>query len=168
MSTRDQALRVEAMSEDELDKIHRDLEPEKGKMWTRDQALRLKALKPPRYDMSEEEWDKIHHNLEAEKGKRKLCTFVQLLAPLETLSQIQSIAGLAETPSKFDVQTYPENPQKHSQLISVCQLEHKDFWKVHDKMTLDGYKEYSMTIDFQGQKRRAHWFKEIKDTSVNC
>src|SRR5204862_6677406 len=116
----------EAISEDELDKIdriHRDLEPEKGKMFTQDQALRLKALKPPRYDMSKEEWDKIIRNLEAEKGKPKPCSFVQLLGPLETLSEVQRIAGLAETPPKFEVQTCPEDPQKSSQLITVCQLE---------------------------------------------
>ncbi|MCJ1262711.1 hypothetical protein MMC22_002581 [Lobaria immixta] len=111
---------------------------------TQEEILRikeLKAAKPLAYDMTPEEWKELHIKTRAE-GRRKFYTFVQLLSPFETPSQVKAATRMNDLPAEFQVETCPRNPsQQSSQTISVCRLEYQVWKTVEDRLVHEGYKE---------------------------
>ena len=117
----------------------------------------LKAAKPAAYDVTFEEWQDLQRAAEAE-GRKVFQTFIRLHRPFENLAQLKTFIDTGEHSSATRVKTCPSTGEKApSQMITVCQVEHKVWRGLAQRLVREGYEKHETIILIDGVKRTAHW-----------
>lgn len=128
----------------------------------------LKAAKPAAYDVSFEEWQKLQRAAEAE-GQKVYQTFIRLCYPFENLAQLKTLIDTRELSFTTQVKTCPSNGEEApSQMITVCQVEHKVWRELAQRLVSEGYEKRSTTILIDGVKRTAHWCEKLHDQCMSA